>query len=318
VLNQKRAHLRSLEERFAITITVSADESVRAPQAFIIDRGEQVHTAEAAKAIAERLEATPAPLEEEDDLEVAAAEGEEIVEAAESETVAASEPGDDVGRRRRRRRRRGGRNGGEGAYGEHHEPPHEPIAPEQVSIAAGEEFVGPAEPAATSEDELVEPQAGEFAAPGEADEHRREGDRRRRRGRRGGRRNRHRNGGPERGHETPENAATAEELTMTTSAEPELNEAVADLDAAPRAVSQAPIAAEAPQPVPPEEPVRRRSTIRERAPIGGADENLPPPQTQQPSTPAPGPAPTISESDEAAESAQPRRTGWWSRRFAGG
>ena len=54
VLNQKRAHLRSLEERFAITITICADESVRAPQAFIIDRGEQVHTAEAAKAIAER------------------------------------------------------------------------------------------------------------------------------------------------------------------------------------------------------------------------------------------------------------------------
>ncbi len=29
VLNQKRAHLRGLEERFAITITISADESVR-------------------------------------------------------------------------------------------------------------------------------------------------------------------------------------------------------------------------------------------------------------------------------------------------
>ena len=58
VLNQKRAHLRSLEERFVITITISADESVRAPQAFIIDRGEQVHTAEAAKAIAERAQAT--------------------------------------------------------------------------------------------------------------------------------------------------------------------------------------------------------------------------------------------------------------------
>ena len=45
VLNQKRAHLRALEERFAITITVSADETVTAPQAFVIDRGEQVHTA---------------------------------------------------------------------------------------------------------------------------------------------------------------------------------------------------------------------------------------------------------------------------------
>ena len=69
VLNQKRAHLRSLEERFTITITVSADDSVRPPQAFIVDRGEQVHTIEAAKAIAERVQAVAAPLEDEDDLE---------------------------------------------------------------------------------------------------------------------------------------------------------------------------------------------------------------------------------------------------------
>ena len=94
VLNQKRAHLRSLEERFVITITISADESVRAPQAFIIDRGEQVHTAEAAKAIAERPQALPAPLEEEDDLEdFGATEGEEDVEAtAESEAAPAGLP----------------------------------------------------------------------------------------------------------------------------------------------------------------------------------------------------------------------------------
>ncbi|MGB7098912.1 MAG: ribonuclease E/G, partial [Xanthobacteraceae bacterium] len=50
VLNQKRAHLRALEERFAITITISADTTLVAPQAFIIDRGDQVHTIEAAKA----------------------------------------------------------------------------------------------------------------------------------------------------------------------------------------------------------------------------------------------------------------------------
>ncbi|MGC1777683.1 MAG: ribonuclease E/G, partial [Xanthobacteraceae bacterium] len=93
VLNQKRAHLRSLEERFAISIAVSADDSVRAPQAFIVDRGEQVHTVEAAKALADRLEATPAPLEEEDDLEdVAAAEDDEVAEATESEPAAATEP----------------------------------------------------------------------------------------------------------------------------------------------------------------------------------------------------------------------------------
>ncbi|MGA9896453.1 MAG: ribonuclease E/G, partial [Xanthobacteraceae bacterium] len=83
VLNQKRAHLRSLEERFAITITISADESVAAPQAFVIDRGEQVHTPEAAKALAERTQADAAPLEDEDDLEdFVAAEDESADEAA--------------------------------------------------------------------------------------------------------------------------------------------------------------------------------------------------------------------------------------------
>ena len=78
-----------------------------------------------------------------------------------------------------------------------------------------------------------------------------------------------------------------------------------------------PMRAEAPEPLPPpEEPARRRSTVRERAPIGGADEALPPPQTQQPVSPTP--EPVITEIGEAAESDRPRRTGWWSRRFAGG
>src|ERR1700678_3836713 len=62
VLNQKRAHLRALEERFVITITISADETLTAPLAFAIDRGEQVHTLEAAKAIAEKSEAAAMPL----------------------------------------------------------------------------------------------------------------------------------------------------------------------------------------------------------------------------------------------------------------
>ncbi|MGA7790334.1 MAG: Rne/Rng family ribonuclease, partial [Xanthobacteraceae bacterium] len=95
VLNQKRAHLRGLEEQFAITITISADESVRAPQAFIIDRGELVHTVEAAKALAERAQAVPAPLEEEDDLEeIGPVEGEEA-ELSETEAAPATAPEQD-------------------------------------------------------------------------------------------------------------------------------------------------------------------------------------------------------------------------------
>ncbi len=52
VLNHKRAHLRALEERFRITITISADATVNAQVSYVVDRGEQVHTAEAAKALA--------------------------------------------------------------------------------------------------------------------------------------------------------------------------------------------------------------------------------------------------------------------------
>ena len=50
-LNHKRAHLRDLESRFQITITVNADASVGAAQPFLIEKGELVHSVEAAKAI---------------------------------------------------------------------------------------------------------------------------------------------------------------------------------------------------------------------------------------------------------------------------
>jgi ribonuclease E len=340
VLNQKRAHLRSLEERFVISITISADESLRAPQAFIVDRGEQVHTVEAAKAIADRPQALPAPLEEEDDLEeFGAAEGEDA-EVAEAEAAPptspehmASEPGEGGPRRRRRRRRRGGRNGGEAAQGQSHEAhdghdvradeqPHE--AREDTAFgAAGDEFPPASDRDLPADDEATE-RSGEFA--GHDGEPRRDGERRRRRGRRGGRRNRQRNGDAPHdanNRESPDRAfaaaadeefAPAEELIAPAPSEPELKDAVADLDATPRPAT--PRTAVAPPPAPAEEPVRRRSTVRERAPVAGGEEPLPPPQTEQPVVATP--EPVVTEITEAADTDRPRRTGWWSRRFAGG
>ena len=44
VLNHKRAHLRELESRFQIAITVNADATVGAAQPFLIEKGEQVHS----------------------------------------------------------------------------------------------------------------------------------------------------------------------------------------------------------------------------------------------------------------------------------
>jgi len=332
VLNQKRAHLRSLEERFAITLTVVADATVMAPQAFVIDRGEQVHTVEAARALAEQnqQQAVAAPLEDEDDLEdesivEEAAEGD--VEAAAPSTV--PEHGEGEPRRRRRRRGRGGRGDRDGRDGgEHREqiPIHEGDADDPAEHAS--EHVAEGGDEAIAGDEVTDP----HGEPAEA-EHEERGDRpdqfrngerrgRRRRGRRGGRRNRHdrdRNGDSAPGMNEPGIAAPQhsfgpdDEFAAPAAAEPELKEAVADLDAAP----PAPVSAEAPSAEQQAEPPRRRSTVRERAPISDSD-NAPPPAATAPVAPAPAAEPVVTEVAETEGTERPRKTGWWSRRFAGG
>ena len=154
----------------------------RAPQAFIVDRGEQVHTVEAAKALAERVQAVAAPLEEEDDLEDSGAAEEEQVEAAETEAAPATAPeqDEDGSRRRRRRRRRGGRNGGEGAHGQPHgerDEERDEQHHEQVAITeSAEEFPAAADHESATDDELTDQPAG-FAPQEHAGEPRREGER---------------------------------------------------------------------------------------------------------------------------------------------
>jgi ribonuclease E len=321
VLNQKRAHLRALEERFAITITVNADESLHAPLAFAIDRGEQVHTLEAAKALAERTGAAVAPLEEEDDLEESVAEE---IEEAETPVEAGAEQGDGQGEsegggRRRRRRRRRGRNGGEVQAQPHRHEDNEESAGEPAAEADGE----------SADDDEAE--AGEVAGDGRGEPQRDGERRRRRRGRRGGRRNRmererdgllgsqeHESQGREI-HEPQHADATAAELTTPLSTEPDLQEAVADLDAGPppRRVETELAAIETPQQSAQPEPARRRSTVRERAPVAtGGD--VPTPAPVQSPSPAPQPVITQAGDGDGENAERPRRSGWWSRRFAGG
>ncbi|MGB8631514.1 MAG: Rne/Rng family ribonuclease [Xanthobacteraceae bacterium] len=345
VLNQKRAHLRSLEERFAITITVSADETVKAPQAFIIDRGELVHTIEAAKALAERTQAVAAPLEEEDDLENFATTAEDEAEAEAAVNAASSEQTEGGSRRRHRRRRRGGRNGDHFHGQSQEQAEHIPITEGAGDIAAQDQngptdegFGGSGdEPDAKPRDEMDDQPSGEsfgnasgnLAAQerAEANPQRRD-DRRRRRGRRGGRRNRQRNDDSYANHEPSAQPTEstefdpAQQIASLPAAEAGLKSAIADLDTVPLHSPPAgePPAAMTPEPMAtevPTEPPRRRSTVRERAPLGGSNSEEITTKIETQSAP-PAPEPTVTETNSAPESERPRRSGWWSRRFAGG
>jgi ribonuclease E len=317
VLNHKRAHLRELETRFRISVAVNADPTVAGQQPFVTERGEQMHSVEAAKAIAAQLPSAPIEIEEEVDEE-------ETAEEAPAEVHIGTQAEPERKQRRRRRRRRGGdeRPGAEFV--------HERAA--EHTMVHGEDHEGDAAQEGEEADEAESADGREAASEAREDAERR----RRRRGRRGGRRNR---------RERDESGPFGE----SGSAEPELTGAVADFDRpwmpsepAAREADQPPQAdpapyeeptyrppvttAVVPPPEQPEQPAerqaaspesetpRRRSTVREPAPfVVGTGEA---PVAPQPPSPPP-PEPTV-EVEAPEDAGQPRRTGWWSRRLMGG
>ncbi len=323
LLNHKRAHLRDLEQRFQITITVNADAGMSGQQPFLIERGEQVHTVEQARAIAQQVPA-PAieePEEEEPQLDVAD-EPELEAEADESEVVEIETfddthaPAEDMraeagsGGRGRRRRRRRGRRGGEPrgietpvANSLSEAPTMAPVDGEEASEDEGEEQVPDSAVANANHDETGD------------------GRKRRRRGRRGGRRNR-RGEGPT-GQETyaaahPGDEAPADEASgiglpqaeAVPAIEPELATAVADFGGPTMAPHEP--AETVPHAVP--EAPRRRSTVREAVAFPTESSVVPPaPAANGPAhAPEPAPEPAAEASDK------PRRTGWWAKRLLGG
>lgn len=322
VLNHKRGHLRDLESSFKVTLAVIADASVNGPQAFIIDRGEQVHTLEAAKALlAAQLAASPPQVEEaDDDEEPFDIELESEVETDEteglSEEVSAGEANGEAtqeGHRRRRRRRRRGRSG---EAREASAPREDGEIPAFFQEAAIEESTEADD--GEADDEAEDQSARQDQPNG--------GERRpRRRGRRGGRRRR---GVGDDGLA----GSIADELAPAPTSEAVA--AVADLDGAfPAASTPEPEAPPAlsPEPQPLEhhhaaadEPSQeadkqapRRSTVREKVnfSMGAAPEASTPIASPAPEAAPPAqPEPATETSNEAA----PRRAGWWSRRFGGG
>ncbi len=217
VLNHKRGHLRDLENAFKVSLAVVADPTVAGQQSFIIDRGEQVHTLEAAKALlAAQAAASPPQVEEAyDDEESFDVESE--VETEESEGLTDEAPGEETasegdgdGHRRKRRRRRRGR-------GE----PREGGAPrdDQDALRVAPEAV---DDAVADDGDADEDEGDEQPGVARADQGQNGERRPRRRGRRGGRRRR--GGGPEDGLA----GSIADELGPPPA--PEATSAVADFD----------------------------------------------------------------------------------------
>ena len=331
VLNHKRAHLHELEERFGVVITIAADASLTGLVPFAIDRGEPVPNPIP-------LPRPPELVVEPEDLEPVEAEELEVEEeeapreSRPQEAPAAGEQpqGDGRRRRRRRRRRRGGgqnaENGENGsASGENGQDnggaefeddgedgddnAADVTAEAPVAGEAAEQVVVLAETAA----EPVEAPATEAAPAAEAPAE----DEKPRRGRRGGRRTRKGEA------EAVEAAAPAE--------------AVAEV-ATEAAPADAEVAAETPKPEP--KPRRRRSTVRESAPVVAVEAEPAPATPAEPVAVEPAietPAPEAAASAPAEEAApvetpaeatpaqpapapepdRPRRTGWWQRKIFG-
>lgn len=334
VLNHKRGHLRDLENGFKVTLSVIADPSVSGPQAYVIDRGEQVHTLEAAKALlAAQAAASPPPLAEETfDDEEFDSETESEVETEETEGLAEEQAAGEAtteqdGQRRKRRRRRRGRGGQRD--GEMRED-GAPTLPEAAAVA------GEAEEDAESEQDGDE---GEDQAGQARGEQQLADARRRRRGRRGGRRRR---GGNEEGlagsigdelsgnppSEATDAVADFDGETAPSIAQGEHTASTDEAQAAqpePRAEMQIeakpqpePVAAAAEEDAADDKAARRRSTVREKVSFLSSSQPEPAaPVTSTPepvAPPAPEPAPEATSETPAA----PRRAGWWSRRFGGG
>jgi ribonuclease E len=388
VLNHKRAHLYDLEHRFKITISVNVDPTISGQLPFVIERGEQVHSLEQARALAAQSTSIPIADHDADAIDELdeAIEDDEEAEAFEAEgngeragSAERGENGEAGGRRRRRRRRRGRRGepregvGQEAAQGredgrdeateeaEERDGERHTVAPPRVSPdetrteghADGHAIGHLAEPFGEGVSEPSEhDEAGETgeiegeltAASGRKDASDENGDgarRRRRRGRRGGRRNRR----------DESDTAIASQEHEAHAIEEEGAHAVAEFGSAPNdpthdmpdtaparhaepaAESAGTAAALAPHPASPDaaaaaapaksEPPRRRSTVREPAPVAGAGSGSAPAPALTQLIPSPdvepsGRAPAASAPAETtSEPTAPRRAGWWAKRVLG-
>lgn len=310
VLNHKRSTLVELEERFGLTITIEADETVGS-QHYLIVRG----------AIAEKpegfIEAKPQsiPVEPEEPEDEIVVEEEDEIEEEQPRQEQHARDGDSQRdrKRRRRRRRRGGRDRDQTTATDNGES-----VSADADDEAGDEAVADDAVAAQTEAEVVAAEASDDSAA-----------KKRRRGKRGGKRNR-----KEDGEDTVEAATNGE-------AEPVVTEAAAvepALEVAP--AEEAGAAAEPPV----EKPKKPRRTAKskkaeaaaETAPVEAVAEvpaeivvetkkaekapaEKKPRTSRRKAVAAEAPAaPVVSstvtaEADDSGEE-KPKRAGWWQRK----
>ena len=278
ILNQKRVHLRELESRFGVSISIVADESMHGTTTYAIERGDPAlkleHKSAATGIQIDAIAPVDEPVEEDEvEIEAEAEAEEETAEEAQAREERGEE-GEGGGRRRRRRRRRRGR--------------------DRDSFAGGDQAEDGAEAGETegeSDEEDAEVEAtGEEAAPVEAGESSDEDarGRRRRRGRRGGR---------GRGRDETVEFAMEEGFVAPDRAE---SEAVSD-EAAPAQEAGIAAAAEESRPtVTVEDPILAPARPVAEAPV-------PPPA---PVVPEPEPVAVVLTPPDPE---RPKRAGWWSK-----
>ena len=305
ILNQKRAHLRDLERRFGVAITVEADDTLTGANYHALERGELATGVKGEEAPEARHagygtapgDAEDFAIEGEVELEIEVESGEGEIDGefeggdSPRETEAdGSAEGEQGRRRRRRRRRRGGeRSGGESIAADAPQPADDGLA---VVAEIGGDFAA------------VAPHRAE----GENDEEEGRGPTgRRRRSRRGrrGERDRFAPIGAEgealvEGEAASEPAEIGEDSAPFSAAEPEAHEA--PVSEAP--VSEAPVV---------ESHVPEAPAVEAHAPEAPATE------PQAPHAAAPDSA-HVEESGSHAEPEptsneppRPRRSGWWQR-----
>ena len=322
VLNQKRAALTTIEQRYGFVVTVTGDDTIIPPDirlerskarsadeprttAVSVERvaaGEMSATAaeDAADAAADAAAEAAAEAENESDEAASEATGE-----ATGDTVTAGEEREGGARRRPRRRRRGRKTG------------------DSDEASAGEETVVEAAPESGEETEAGEAVEAGAEANAEAEAGAEDGDgapRRRRRGRRGGRR---RSRGTE--GEALEAGAESGEPSLADAPQPDADMPL-DVDLP---VNEAPDAslADAPQPdigqepelQPEPEPVEAAAPVEPVEPVEMVEEEVESPvvasngdavepepaDEQEAEIPPEVPAEVVADA--------PRRKGWWNR-----